>query len=889
MKQFFIIDAIGFLFRSFFAIRGMKAPDGTPTNALYGFIRSLEKLFHDFQVENCVAVFDGPNNKASRTKIYEQYKGHRSQMPDELAIQLKLAHQFCDLYGIPQLSIPNVEADDVIGTLAMIKKEEGFHVHIVSQDKDLCQLVSKHIDLIQTHKDNLIVDGAKVLELYGVKPEQITDYLAIIGDSSDNIPGIAGIGPKTAVKLLEEFTSLEGLYKNLDQIESDKKRQQIFDAKDLAFLSKQLATLDLAVKVPEEKGFYIRSKQDDAPLFAFYEKMGFKSLIKELPNQEVINAPSKKSSFHFRLIETEKDLIDYLGSLKPHKAICIDCETTSLDKFEAQILGIGIGADETNIAFIPFHHQLDPELICSYLKPFFENTHHEFFGHNFKFDLHMLKNHGLFPKKLCFDTILASYVVHPENNRHNLDTLSLEILNLEKIPIESLIGEGKKQKPMQEVPLDLLAKYCAEDVFATILLKRHFENVIEEEKLTEVYYQIDLPLVPILYEMERHGINVDLGTLQDLSKTLLKDIHHLEKKIYEQAGQEFNIKSPKQLSEILFEKLQIPTKAKKTTLGFSTSADVLEDLKGKHPIIEYVLQYRTLEKLRSTYVDALPDQINRQTHRIHCTFNQSVTATGRLSCQDPNLQNIPVRGEIGTQIRSAFCPNNKADLFLAADYSQIELRILAHLSQDPQLIKAFKQDEDIHRLTASLIFDCDKKDVTDEMRYQAKAVNFGIIYGQQAFGLSKEIGISMKEASEFIKKYFERYPGVAAFLENEKEKARKTGFAKSLLGRRRLIEDINNKNPMLRGQAERYAINTPIQGTQSDLMKMAMIKIDHAFKKHHLKSFMVLQIHDELIFEIKDQELEIVKKIVLDAMENIFPMEVPLKVNIAIGKNWGEC
>jgi DNA polymerase-1 len=890
MKQFYIIDAIGFLFRSFFAIRGMKGPDGTPTNALFGFIRSIEKLFQDFPVEHCIAVFDGPNNKASRTKIYPAYKGHRSQMPDDLFAQLDLAHQFCDLYGIPQLSIPNVEADDVIGTLTKKARQQGFQICIVSQDKDLCQLVDEHTYLIQTHKDNLIVDSAKVKEIYGVYPHQITDYLAIIGDSSDNIPGIEGMGPKNATKLLEEFGTLENLYKNLDQIDNEKKRQKIFDAKDLAFLSKELATLQFDVEVPQSWEFYQKKTPDYSHLYTFYEKYGFKTLIKELP-EDSHSSTIKKPSHEFltQIVDDEKKLQDALKTLSTFQEICVDCETTSLNKLEAQIVGIGLGATEKTVYYIPFNGALSQDTLFFHLEPFFQNPSLCFFGHNLKYDLHCLKNAGFFPKKISFDTMIASYVLHPENNRHNLDDLSEEILHLKKIPIESLIGEGKKQISMADVPIDAIARYCTEDVYATICLKNHFAPLIEKKGLTDVFYSIDLPLIPILYEMERHGIFVDQSRLKELSHYLAKEIHSLEKKIYELAGKEFNIKSPKQLSEILFVDLSISTKTKKTTTGFSTSADVLEEIKDKHPIVPLVLQYRTLEKLRSTYVDALPEQVSSKTSRIHCTFNQSVTATGRLSCQDPNLQNIPVRTDIGTEIRSAFCPQKKESLFLGADYSQIELRILAHLSEDETLINAFKKDEDIHRLTASLIFDVPKEHVTDEMRYKAKAVNFGIIYGQQAFGLSKEIGISMKEAAEFIRRYFERYPSVAKFLEQEKEKARKTGVSRSMMGRLRVIDDIDSKNPMLRAQAERYAINTPIQGSQSDLIKLAMIKIDHLFKKNHLKSFLILQIHDELIFEVEQTELEQVKQIVQETMETIFPLKVPLKVNISVGKNWGEC
>lgn len=869
MKQFFIIDAIGFLFRSFFAIKGMKAPDGTPTNALYGFIRSIEKLFQDFPIAHGVAIFDGPQNKASRSAIYPDYKGHRSQMPDELFSQLALAHEFCQLYGIPLLSIPRVEADDVIGSVARWALKEGFHIHIVSQDKDLAQLVSPHIDLIQPHKDNLIVDEQKVVELYGVQPSQMVDYLAIIGDSSDNIPGISGIGPKTAVKLLEQFSSLDHLYKNLDLIDSDKKRQQIFDAKELAFLSRELAKLDLNVPIPESLSEYTIQKKDTPALFHFYEKYGFKSLMKDLAGDKSAPKPVLAKT-EVAVILSSKELKHHLDRLKSHDNLILNCTPIKrLDHLDGT--GIGIGAAEEKTIFIPLGAPGESLEWISLLRHFFDQGRFSCDGHDLKSILHQLDRHGLSIPKIGFDTMLASYVVNPENNRHTLQHLCQTLLDIE-LPIT----EGD-------------AALCAAQIQAVQALKSYFEKTLVQRKVFNLFHQVDSPLIEVLFAMEKTGIHVDISRLQELSLTLTEKIAELEKAILALAGRPFNIKSPKQLSEVLFEELKIPTKAKKTTLGFSTSIEVLESLIGKHPIIEAVIQYRTLEKLRSTYVDALPLQINPTTGRIHCTFNQMVTATGRLSCQDPNLQNIPVRSEWGQQIRSAFCPANPKDILLAADYSQIELRILAHLSQDPTLIHAFQNDHDIHQLTASLIFDCDKQAVTPAMRNQAKAVNFGIIYGQSAFGLSKELGIPVKEAGLFIEKYFERYPKVLEFMNQEKEKGRQYGYAESLMGRKRDLPDINSKNPMLRGQAERYAINTPIQGTQSDLMKMAMVAIHQKMMENRLKSKMLLQIHDELIFEVASEEKEGVEELVRKIMENIYPMSVPLKVNILLGKNWGEC
>jgi DNA polymerase-1 len=889
MQHFFIIDAIGFLFRSFYAIRGMSSSKGIPTNALYGFIRSIEKLFKDFDPKYCVAVFDGPNNKASRVKLYEHYKSNRTGMPDDLAVQLDPAIEFCKLIGIPVLQIEGVEADDTIGTLTRFGLEKGFFIDIVSQDKDLCQLVSAHVNLIHAHKDNLIINSEKVQELYGVKPEQIVDYLAIIGDTSDNIPGITGLGPKAAASLLKEFHTLKNLYANLDAIASDKKRQQLFDAKEVAFLSQSLAMLDFNVTIPQDLSFYEREQYDQEKLAEFYNRYDFHTLLKSLTSETPVTNSKKITTHTYTIIESEAALFKMLSALEKCPSICVDVESESLDKIDGKIVGIGIGGSPETLFYIPFNGTLDEKIIHRHLKPFFSSKSRAFFGHNIKFDLHLLTTHDLFPTLLGFDTMVASYVLHPENNRHNLDFLSLEILQLNKIPIESLIGSGKNQKSMKEAPIEEVARYCTEDVYATILLKEYFEKEIQKAGLETVFYSIDLPLIPVLYSMERHGIYVDKHGLHELSKVLSVEIKKLEEKIFQLAGFEFNIKSPKQLSEVLFTTLQIKPKKKNATTGFSTSADVLESLENEHPIISSILQYRTFEKLRSTYVDSLPDQIHPKTRRIHCNFNQSVTATGRLSCQDPNLQNIPVRSEIGNQIRAAFRPEDPHSVFLAADYSQIELRIVAHFSEDATLVKAFKHDEDVHRLTASLIFDVPIEAVTSEMRSQAKAVNFGIIYGQQAFGLSKETGLSIKEASLFIQRYFERYPKIKAFLESLKEDARKNGFTKSLMGRKRYLSDIHSKNPMLRAQAERFAVNAPIQGTQADIIKLAMVEIDKLLKERHLKSFMVLQIHDELVFEVPKDELLEVESIVKKTMESVYPLKVPLKVNIAVGKNWAEC
>ncbi|MCB1118031.1 MAG: DNA polymerase I, partial [Chlamydiia bacterium] len=669
--------------------------------------------------------------------------------------------------------------------------------------------------------------------------------------------------------------------------------------------SQKLAHLYPDLKIPTDSDFYKMADCDHEKLSQFYRDKGFFSLLKEmgikeekqmslfaeeeLPEEKISKKGVKaapKGKYH--IVETIEELEKLAEKLSKEKELCLDAETTHLRPMQAQLVGVGLGIKAGEAWYIPLNGELGEDAL-EFLRPVLENDKISFYGHNIKYDLHVLMNAGIEVKSLCFDTLIASYLLAPQKNRHGLDQIILEHFNVIKTPISKLIGTGKKQKSMADVDISEVGSYCCEDVDYTCKLKALFEKELKSTGLEKLFFEVELPLVWVLLRMERAGIYIDKERLKQKSQMLAEKLKDLKKKIYKHAGKEFNINSPKQMSEILFTDLELKTVGRKKATGYSTSAAVLAELQGDHPIIDEIIDYRTIEKLRSTYVDSLPEQINPQTHRIHCSFHQSVTATGRLSCTDPNLQNIPIRTAEGKKVREAFTCEKRGVQFLSADYSQVELRILAHLTGDKTLIEAFKNGNDIHAATASSIFEVPLKDVSPDMRRKAKAVNFGIIYGQQAFGLSESLGMDFHDAEKFISTYFERHPKVKEFIEDCKAKARKTGVATSMTGRIRPLPEIKSKNPHLRAAAERYAVNTPIQGTQSDIIKMAMIAIDAELKDRPEWGQMILQIHDELLFEVPQEHLAKVKKIVVDKMETAFPLKVPLVVDVSVGKNWGEC
>ncbi len=878
MNKIYVIDAINFLFRSYFGIGPMTNDKGGSTSALFGFIRSVQKIIKDFGPEHVVCVFDGPDNKKSRREVFADYKAQRKSAPEDLFPQFELAYQYCELAGIPLLQLEGVEADDTMAAVAVWAASQGATAYLCTSDKDMMQLVGPNIFMLHAHKDNLLVDDKKVEEIFGVPPSQMLDLLAIMGDASDNIPGLEGFGQKTAASLLKEFGSLDYLLSNPDKVKGAKKQEILRTQKDVALMSRQLATLDLTLDIPKVPEFYRLKGHQRDPLIEFFQSMKFSSMIRDLGDGAVAVPETKQSELDTKyiLVDTEEELTALLAGLSKQTQVCIDTETDSIEPMHAKLVGIGFSFEPGVAWYVPFDGQ--PALV-----EFLKNTECAFYGHNIKYDWHVLKNIGIELKHICFDTLLASYILEPQNRRHNLDELAMEKFKKVKIPIESLLGKGKNARTMFDVPVEEVTVYCCEDADYTYRLKALFEQELKDKKLYRLYFDVELPLLSILAHMERTGIYVDLAQMAELGKHLNFDLNDLKTKIFGEIGEEFNLNSPKQLSHILFDTLAIPSK---TT---STAADVLEDLAPEYPIVQTILEYRGLEKLRSTYVESLPEMVNPETNRIHCTFNQSVAATGRLSCQDPNLQNIPVRSKQGLAIRACFKPQKAGWSFVGADYSQIELRLLAHFSEDPELLKAFNLNEDIHAYTASLVFGVPLAAVEPEMRMQAKTVNFGILYGQGPFGLSKQLGISMRDASSFIKTYFERYPNVSNYLETCREQARKTGMAVTLTGRQRPIPDLQNKNPSIRSGAERLAINTPLQGTAADLIKMAMIEIDREISKRKLQGKMILQIHDELIFEVPDEEIDVFKVLVKEKMEGVFELKVPIVVDIAVGKNWAEC
>lgn len=896
MKQLFILDGANYIFRSYFAIRNMTNKKGASTNALFGFIRSIQKLRKDFNPTHLICVFDGPENKKSRTEHYEAYKAHRKEMPSDLFPQLDLARNYCQYAGIPHIEVPGVEADDTMGSIAVWAAANGYQVFICSGDKDLCQLVNPQIRVLNTFKENLIVDEAEVMKIYGVRADQIVDYLAICGDTSDNIPGIKGFGPKTASELLGKFGTLNEILAHPERLENKKREEKVLEEKANALLSQKLATIQTNVPFPKEDAFFLLKSPDQSKLRELYEEMDFKSLLKELetatPLPQSTHIPQstpKTNSRNYQLIDDEESLKKLLQSLSGQKEIVIDTETTSVEPMKAKLVGIGLTAEEDTGWYIPLNGKLGKETVCRLMGPFLQDPNHKFIGHNIKYDMHVLANHGLPISRVSFDTMIASYLLNSNEQRHNLDLLVEERFQFQKIPITALLGEKKSAITMDAVAIEKVMEYCCEDVDYTLRLKRLFETELKERNLWKLFTEIEMPLLPVLFKMEQKGMYVDVAFLKALSLEFSAKINELKSKIFSHSQKEFNLNSPKQLSAVLFEDLQIRKVGKKTESGYSTNAGVLLSLIDEHQIIPLILEYRTLEKLRSTYVDSLPEEVNPKTHRIHCTFNQSGTATGRLSSNNPNLQNIPIRTSEGKRIREAFRPQKENWSYISADYSQIELRILAHLSEDPTLVRAFENDEDIHKATASEIFSVPLAEVTSEMRSRAKAVNFGVIYGQQAFGLSQGLGIDIKEASDFIQAYFKRHPRIRDFIEHCKAVATKEGKSTTYFGRERLIPELKGSNAFIKAQGLRLAVNTPIQGTQSDIVKLAMIELDKKYLKEQWNGFMVLQIHDELIFESPEEEIGPASIAIAKIMETVVKLKVPLKVDISVGKNWGEC
>lgn len=837
----FIVDAPNYLFRSYFAIRNMTNSDGIATNALFGFIRSIEKLIKDFGVENIAIAYDGKHNKKQRQKIYPEYKSHREGADDELIHQMTLSKKYLQYRGIHFLEDEYAEADDLIGSVVQWAKNHYDHIYICSSDKDMFQLVTPKISMLFTHKDNLILDSKGVEEKCGVTPEQMIDYLALVGDSSDNIPGVKGFGPKTVASLLKGGRHLTDIIKDPTLIPPGKKRDTFIEEQQNAEISYKLATINTSFPVSHSSSSYTISPIKEEPLYNFYKEMSFSTLARAV---KITSAPT---TFSPMPLKDKQQLIE-----KASSPLIIAHTPSSL----------GIHVNEKSILLTDEElSTLSPHLFAS----------KKIITHNAKQLFHLFHDLKLEWPCVIFDTMLAAYLIDPTKNSY----AAAHVLQ----PFDESITPLPKEE--EKYPTYLLQVIQAMTLAYPQLKKqvKPFDHLLSE---------IDIPLSYVLAKLEITGIHLSKNKLVKQGTIIKEHLLELKKQIHEFAKCSFNINSPKQLGEVLFKQLKLRYPGKKKKTGYETHSDILSELFSDHPIIPLIIEYRNLEKLRSTYIDALPEVIDPKTERIHPTFHQTKTATGRLSCSDPNLQNIPIRTEEGRKIRSAFTPKS-GHIFVGADYSQVELRILAHLSQDKQLLEAYKKDEDIHVKTASALFNLPPSKVTKKERTIAKTVNFAVIYGQQAFGLSKELGVSKQEASLWIDAYFKEYPGVKSYIEQTIEKAAKDKGAFNLFGRWRPIADLSSKNSFLRTAAHRLAVNTPIQSLQSDIIKKAMLSIDHELEKQKMHSTCVLQIHDELIFECPENEVEKVKTLIKKIMETTYSLSLPLKVEVYWGKTWEEC
>lgn len=895
----YLVDGSSLFYRAYFAfIRNpLINSKGENTSATFGFINSLLKIIND-EKPDCLAIAFDTRHPTFRHEIYEDYKSTRAKMPDELADQLPRIRQAVEAMNIPSFELEGYEADDIIGTIAKAAEKKGYEVWCVTGDKDYFQLVTDNVKIYSPKSSSGSPEklGAQeVKEKFGVYPERVVDKLALMGDSSDNVPGVPGVGPKTADALLSQFESLENVLENIDQIEAKGTRQKIRANADKAQLSKELVTI--ITDVPVEFRLEDLKKRDidyEATKKLFLE-LEFNRLLKQvLPPAETADVADKEPpppKVTYKAVTSLSELRSLIKQLSTRKEIAVDTETTSVNALEADLVGVSLTDCAGCGFYIPLghsgegEHNLPFDEALSEIKKLLENSKVQKSGQNIKYDLQVLHRYGIDINPISFDTMLASYVLNPSLREHSLNFLALKHFDYRMQPISDLIGSGRSQKTFDTVPIEKAVFYAAEDADYTFRLRGKLAPLIDEYGMNNLYYNIEVPLIRVLSDMEEAGVRVDSGFLGILSKKMQGKLHDLEKEIYAMVGGEFNINSTRQLSHVLFEKLSLPTKgktAKKT--GYATDVRVLEELAQIHPFPRLILDYRQLAKLKSTYADAIPRLVTPVTGRVHTSFNQTITATGRLSSTDPNLQNIPVRTEEGRQIRKAFISADKDHLLLVADYSQIELRILAHCSKDKGLVEVFRNGEDIHARTAAEVYGVDMGDVTSDMRRAAKTANFAVIYGVSAFGLSQQSDLTLPESREFIATYFEQYPGIKQYIESTKQSARDNGYVTTMFNRRRYLPEINSKNFNVRQFAERVAINTPIQGTAADIIKMAMIKIHR--KMARLRSKMVLQVHDELVFDMHKDEQDTLRRIVKEGMEKAVKLDVPVIVDVGVGDNW---
>ena len=886
-RTLYLIDGSAYIYRAYHAIRNLANSKGLPTNAAFGFTRMLIKLIEDRSPEYVVMFFDA-KGPTFRHEIYQDYKANRPPMPEDLSIQIPYIKEITHGFNISVIEMQGFEADDLIGTFKCQAEKDGFFVVMVTGDKDFVQLVTDNAVIWDPMKEKTI-DIKTVRDDFGIEPYQMIDVMALSGDASDNIPGVPGIGPKTALSLIKTFGTVERLYESVHTITKKKQHENLVQYKEQAFMSKELVKINIDVPVPFNPENFNYKTPDNTRLSKLFKNLEFRQLQQAFPKR------SDLSNKNYRAIYDMSALFDLIERLKKAEMFAIDTETTSKDPMKAKLVGLSFSMKPDEAFYIPCAHdypeapaQLELKKVLSQLKPVLENSDVKKIGQNIKYDWMVLKRHGINLAGVLFDTMLASYLINPSKRAHSLDQIALDFLDHKTITYKEISGKGKKDVSFSEIPLEKAVPYSCEDADITLMAHHVLMPLIDRADLMELYNNVELPLVPVLMNMEMTGVCVDKEKLMDLSKSFEHQLEQLESMIYSIAGEEFNIRSSQQMGRILFEKLKLPVQKKtRKKTGYSTDVNVLTALADKHELPELILRHRTLAKLKSTYTDALLDLVHPETGRIHTSYNQTVTATGRLSSSNPNLQNIPIRTDEGMEIRKAFVPR-KDWILVSADYSQIELRILAHYADDDILIEAFNNDEDIHTRTATEVFQVFPSFVTSELRRQAKVINFGIVYGMSPYGLSKELGISRKMAKTYIDNYFARYKGVKRFVDQTISDARKTQKTSTLLGRIRLLPDINSPNKVVREFAERTAINTPIQGTAADLIKLAMIRVDAAFRENGLNSAMLLSVHDEIVFEVPPEELASVMVLVKEIMEGIWNLKVPLKVNLASGDNWAE-
>ena len=919
-KKLFLLDAYALIYRGYYAF--IKNPrinsKGTDTSAILGFMNSLLEIIRTQNPDYLAVAFD-KGGSITRSKMFTEYKSNRDKTPEPILVAIPYIKDILSAMKIPILEKEGYEADDVIGTVAKDAENNNFKVFMVTPDKDFAQLVSDNVFLCKPARmgNSMEIWGvSEVKEKFEVEdPEQVIDYLGMMGDSVDNIPGLPGVGDKTAKKFLKQYGSLENLLKNSHEI-TGKLGEKISNNKDLGVLSKKLARIILDVPIEYNLDDFELSKPDEMGVFKIFDELEFRRIketffkifgvktsedndpsheyiqgdlfTQSLVNENKLNLTNTKTLY--QRIESSNELKYFTKKLLEQKIVAFDTETEGLNSLETEIVGISFSWKSNRGFYLPIKKDKAIQLqYLNILKPFFQNKEIIKVGHNLKFDIKVLYKYDIDVVEPLYDTMVAHYLINPDM-RHNLDTLSESYLNYTPISIESLIGKkGKNQKSMRDIPIEEVTNYASEDADLSFQLKQIFDEGLKSNGVKQIFDDIEIPMIKVLSDMEKEGISIDSKYLNKLDIEFEKELNTLKKEIFNQSGEEFNLNSPKQLGNILFDKLKLVSKPKKTKTGqYSTSEEVLSSLANNHEIIRSILEWRSLDKLQNTYVRSLPNEVSDKTNKIHTRFNQTVTTTGRLSSNNPNLQNIPIRTKNGQKIRKAFIPRNSEFELMAADYSQIELRVIASISKDENMIDAFIKNQDIHTMTASKIYNVDPDEVTREQRGNAKTVNFGIIYGVSAFGLSQQTNLTRSESKLMIDNYFENYPGLKTYMSSQIDYARNKGYVETILGRRRYLQNINSQNGMLRSGAERNAINAPIQGSAADIIKIAMIRIHDEFQKQSLKSKMLLQVHDELVFDVHNSEKELVKKIVKTTMESAVKLDVPLRIDLEFGKNWLE-